>query len=214
MKKIINYSLLGILMIGICVVLALVWPPSYVKSINKKPVISVFDTTNIRIKQWEHYFTNVAPEYIDFKKRKFYHTRVLEMLIESGIPKERAEIYAEIPTIESNWDIHAKSSKGASSMWGLMDKTARQYHKGKNIIDPEISTTIAIKHLKLLDSTMGKDVSRVLFSYNGGSGEIASKMEEYETIDTWLIPFNNETYNFAPKVIGAYLTCKKMIKQN
>ena len=168
-------------------------------------------STNTRVQQWVHYYSKVDSTPLNnIHGRNFYTHPIVQRLIKQGIPIERAEIYAEIPEIESKWKVHAISNKGALGLWQIMPATARRYHfKEQDMYDPVIATECACQYLAFLDSLFSGDVAAVLFAYNGGEGAIASSSKAYRTKDTWLIAFSSqETYNFAPKVLGAWL-CKK-----
>jgi hypothetical protein len=168
------------------------------------------DTNNIRIQQWRHYF-EVDSSHINRERREFYYGTVKQMFLDAGFSEAKARIYAEMPTVESNWKATAKSKAGALGLWQFMPATALEYGvKEEDLKDPFISTVIAINYIKDLDSLMHGDVARVLFSYNGGLGIVNSHMDKYQTKDVWLIPFaSRETYDFAPKVIGAYLAMNR-----
>lgn len=163
---------------------------------------------NIRIKQWKHYYN--LPGMLNDWKRNFYITQIIEMFLQAGFDTISANIYAEIPTVETNWDIRATSKKGAIGLWGIMPATGKKYGITEHaLFDPHIATVTAIRELKLLDSLMGHDIAKVLFSYNAGVGAVLERMDKYQTTDVWLVAFSEETYNFAPRVLGAYAACQK-----
>lgn len=203
--------LLGILVL---LILALIGPvlvnkPMVFNFVSDTEVVQdslvLIDTTNIRIQTWVHYYSK-HPYEIDRKKRNFYYSRVREMFMESGFSPDVASIYAELPSIESNWNSRAVSHAGARGLWQIMPSTAKEYgYSADELMDPEISTRIAIAHIKDLDSLHQHDIAKVFFSYNGGLGTVRAGLEKYETDNVWLVPFpSTETYHFAPKVLGVH----------
>jgi soluble lytic murein transglycosylase-like protein len=169
-------------------------------------------STNTRVQQWVHYYSKVDSTPLNnVHGRNFYTHPIVQRLLKQGIPIERAEIYAEIPEIESKWKNHVISSKGAVGLWQVMPNTARQYHFGiPDLSDPVTATNCACQYIKYLDSLFSGDVASVLFSYNGGENNTLKLFKKYKTRDPWLIPFPSpETQDFAPKVLAAYLRMKE-----
>jgi hypothetical protein len=176
----------------------------------KNPLISVY-SENIRIQQWKHYYTSVDNSSLNnVHGREFYTYPIVQSLLKNGIPMERAEIYAMLPEIESKWNIRAVSNKGAIGLWQIMGPTARRFHfKEIDMYDPVLATKCATQYLTYLDSLFSGDVAAVLFSYNGGESGVKSLAKKYKTDNVWMIAFSTqETHEFAPKVLGAWL-CKK-----
>lgn len=202
------YYLLGFLFIvAIAVFTGSIYAPNLsAKSTESMQGVHAIDTTNIRTTQWKHYYT-VNTKEINVSKRSFYYARIKNMFVEAGFPPDEAAIYAEIPSVESNWNCRALSPMGARGLWQLMPRTAKEYGLSEgDLLDPALSTRIAINHIRDLDSLMGHDVAKVLFSYNAGLGLVNSQLSIYKTNNVWLVPFSStETYHFAPKVLGAYL---------
>lgn len=165
-------------------------------------------SSNTRVQQWEHYFDEVSkPSTKTQKGREFYLETILQRFTKYNIPKERAEIYAELPGIESTWRSDAISPAGAKGLWQIMPATAKRFgYTVQDLKDPVLSTECALRYISFLDSLYSGDVAAVLFAYNGGEGTVNSGMSQYKTSDVWLIDFKSrETYNFAPKVLGAWL---------
>lgn len=172
---------------------------------------------NTRVQQWKHYFSEVTKPSTDrIRGRDFYLETILKKFSKSNIPKERAEIYAEIPEIESAWRSDAKSPVGAKGLWQIMPETAQRYgYTELDMKDPVKATACAVRYISFLDSVYKGDVAAVLFAYNGGEGTVNLAMKSYKTDDVWLIEFKSrETYNFAPKVLGAWLHNKEQTQEN
>jgi soluble lytic murein transglycosylase-like protein len=200
-------------LVGFLIVLAIVVffgslhvPTLSAKSTESLMGVHAIDTTNIRTIQWKHYYAVNSGE-INVNKRSFYYARVKNMFIEAGFPTDEATVYAEIPSVESDWNCRAISKSGARGLWQFMPSTAKEYGlSAEELFDPALSTRIAINHIRDLDSLMNHDVAKVLFSYNAGLGLVNSQLSAYKTNNVWLVPFSStETYHFAPKVLGAYL---------
>jgi membrane-bound lytic murein transglycosylase D len=197
-----------------CVLLIVAWMIVVVPRIQEHRLVlesalpisySIVDTSNIRIKQWVHYFKHSAR--IDTLRRNFFYTQIFQMFKQEGFDDEHAKIYSEIPTIESGWKIISKSSSGAIGLWQILPSTGKQYGaKLEDLYDPVVSTKIAIAYIKDLERTFGGDIPKVLFSYYAGLGVVNTLLTENETTNVWLVPFDDqEAYNYAPKVLGAYL---------
>ncbi len=175
--------------------------------VEQQSLIQLY-STNTRVQQWKHYFACVQTKSLESKRsRDFYQPAVLRLFIDNGIPKDRAEIYAEIPDVESLWRPNAISHRGAMGMWQIMPATASRYKfNPRDMYDPVKATNCAVKYLYDLDTLYKGDVAAVLFSYNGGEGGVAKQAKNFKTNNYWLIDFTSrETYDFAPKVLGAWL---------
>jgi membrane-bound lytic murein transglycosylase D len=178
-----------------------------IKGVQKNTFIDMY-SKNTRVQQWKHYYEVVQTRSLETRKsREFYFTAITNMLANSKIPRERAEIYAEIPDVESLWKPSAISHRGALGLWQIMPNTAKRYgYKPNDMYEPAKATQCAIKYLIFLDSLYSGDVAAVLFAYNGGETGVATHAKIFQTKNFWHIEFTNrETYNFAPKVIGAWL---------
>jgi len=175
--------------------------------IKVNPLIEEY-TQNTRVQQWRHYFDVVQTKNPEAKRsREFYRTGILASLSKAGIPKERAEIYAEIPHVESLWRSSAISHRGALGLWQIMPNTARRFgFNPADMYDPDRATACAVRYISFLDSLYAGDVAAVLFSYNGGETGVSNHVKKHKTENVWHVEFTSrETYNFAPKVLGAWL---------
>lgn len=178
-------------------------------STSDTTTIMIADTNNVRVRQWRHYFNNV--NHINEKRRSFYYKTVYEMLKSSGFSEQKSRIYAEIPSVESNWNSTAVSSSGAIGLWQIMPRTGEEYDISKEqLMDPYINTQVAIAFLQDMDTLMRGDIAKVLFTYNAGAGVVNSLLVSTRTDDVWMVAFpKQETYHFAPKVLGAYLAMNR-----
>lgn len=201
------YGIAFIVVLLLCSLPFMCKPSGYiVQAANVSTVHTTVDTTNIRIQQWANYY-RTHPTVLNRAKRSFYYNRIRQMFLDNGFSEESATVYADIPSIESNWYSKARSKAGAIGIWQQMPSLAADYGRVVDeLYDPEYATQLAINHIHDLDSLFEHDIAKVLFSYNGGLGLVNSQLKEFKTNDAWLIPFERrETYDFAPKVLGAHL---------
>lgn len=73
--------------------------------------------------------------------------------------------------VESNYNPHALSSKGAMGLMQLMPATARMYDVA-NPFDAAQNVDAGVRHLKGLLNNFGGDVSLSLAAYNAGQGAV------------------------------------------
>ncbi|MBQ3415556.1 MAG: lytic transglycosylase domain-containing protein [Clostridia bacterium] len=155
------------------------------------------------------------------------HEKILKMIY----PKEYSEfvekysteynvnsnlVYAVIKA-ESNFDINAKSNKGARGLMQLMEETAKDINKklentinereiSSKLNEPEYNINLGTKYLSILIEKYG-NIEIALTAYNAGIG----------TVDNWLengtlssdgsniekIPYK-ETNNYVRKILRDY----------
>ncbi len=96
--------------------------------------------------------------------------------------------------VESNFDAHAVSHKGAKGLMQLMPATAR-FHKVDNAYDPVQNIYGGVRHFRLLLDRFDGNVQLALAAYNAGAGAVA----KYNRI-----PPYRETRNYVRRVMGYY----------
>jgi soluble lytic murein transglycosylase-like protein len=92
--------------------------------------------------------------------------------------------------VESNFNPHAVSSKGAMGLMQLMPATARMYEV-RNPFDAAQNVDAGVRHLKGLLQNFGGDVSLSLAAYNAGQGAVER---------TGGIPPYTETRNYVKRI--------------
>jgi len=96
--------------------------------------------------------------------------------------------------VESNYNSHAISNKGAMGLMQLMPSTAKIL-KVKNPFDPAQNVDAGVRHLKsLLDSYNG-DVKLTLAAYNAGEGAVARSAG---------VPHIAETQDYVRRITNLY----------
>lgn len=143
--------------------------------------------------------------------RAFYYPQAVRMFEEAGFSEEKSRLYSELPTVESSWEPSAISPTQVKGFWQQTRSTASRYNLGfTNGLDDRVdflkSTKAAIEHIKALEKLFNGDPVKVLFAYNGGEGEVIQGLKEHGTDNPFYVNFKrDEVFNFAPRVIGAYL---------
>lgn len=85
---------------------------------------------------------------------------------------------AIIPIVESDYNDHAISPKGAGGPWQLMPELAKDYHmKDNERFDFKKSTEVALNHLKQLHDQFG-NWDLTFAAYNAGSGRVENALRD------------------------------------
>ena len=96
--------------------------------------------------------------------------------------------------VESNFNSHAVSRKGAMGLMQLMPKTAREL-RVKNPFDPDQNVDAGVRHLKYLLENYNGDVNLTLAAYNAGEGAVRRSAG---------VPRYAETQDYVRKITHIY----------
>lgn len=132
---------------------------------------------------------------------------ILEEVEKRGMPSE----IALLPMIESTFNPHARSSKGAAGLWQLMPGTGRIYGLKQNSwydgrIDIVESTQAALDYLEYLHERFDGNWSLALAAYNSGEGKVERAINKNKArrkpTDFWSLSLPQQTSNFVPKLLA------------
>jgi membrane-bound lytic murein transglycosylase D len=144
------------------------------------------------------------------RKQGRYRSLIEGTLDKHGLP--RFLLY--VAMIESGYDPHDRSHKGAVGLWQFMPEGARIYglrvdHWIDERKDPLRSTEAAARYLGDLKARFGS-WHLALAAFNAGYGAVLRAMQKYNTNDYWELCRHEdglpwETLNYVPKAIASAL---------
>jgi len=105
-----------------------------------------------------------------------------------------ANLVRAVVKVESNFNSHAISNKGAMGLMQLMPSTAKML-KVKNPFDAQQNVDAGVRHLKSLLESYGGDVNLTLAAYNAGEGAVARSAG---------VPRFAETQDYVRKITNIY----------
>ena len=105
-----------------------------------------------------------------------------------------ANLVRSIIKVESNFNPHAVSRKGAMGLMQLMPSTARELNV-TNPFDVEQNVDGGVRHFKGLMDNYNGDVSKSLAAYNAGIGAVQKSRG---------VPRYPETRNYVKRITGIY----------
>lgn len=125
---------------------------------------------------------------------------------EAGVPVELLAVAG----VESGFNPHARSPKGALGVWQFMPATARRYGLRVNEtiddrLNPELETHAAVRYLRDLHLKFG-DWILALAAYDAGEDRVQTAIERSGITDFWILKqqhlLSKETRNYVPAVLG------------
>lgn len=119
---------------------------------------------------------------------KIYGADIESAANEYNIPKD---LLSKLIYIESEFDINAKSKKGAQGLGQFMPNTAKEYEV--DVKDPKSSIYGAAKYLNTLNKQVNGDWNKTLAAYNWGIGNLQKKGIENAP---------KETRKYITKILG------------
>lgn len=106
-----------------------------------------------------------------------------------------------IIVVESGFNSHAVSKRGAVGLMQLMPETARRFG-ARNLYDPKQNVHAGANYLKFLIGRYGQNLRLALAAYNAGEEAVARNGGQ--------IPPFLETQAYVPRVLGIY---QKLVEQ-
>lgn len=156
------------------------------------------------------HFTNKpsTPRYADMKRVSYMpessvrRTRPVNPerfnpLIEQAAREHQIDqgLLHAVITVESGYDPHAVSRRGAVGLMQLMPQTARRYGV-RNMYDPAQNIQGGARYLRELMGKFNNDLSLTLAAYNAGEDAVAQYGNR--------IPPFRETRSYVPRVLDQY----------
>jgi soluble lytic murein transglycosylase-like protein len=106
-----------------------------------------------------------------------------------------AALLKAIIEVESGFDAHARSSKGAIGLMQVMPATAARYGRF-NLYSPEENVDVGARYLRDLLSMFGGNVRLAVAAYNAGENAVIHS--------GWQVPAYPETLKYVPMVLERY----------
>jgi soluble lytic murein transglycosylase-like protein len=134
---------------------------------------------------------NYAPVGNDFVSSEQINSAIEEAAARHNVDPN---LVRAVIKVESNFNPHAVSRKGALGLMQLMPFTAREL-KVTNPFDPHQNVDAGVRHLKQLLNNFGGDVNLTLAAYNAGSGAV---------LRSGGVPHYAETQNYVKRITNLY----------
>jgi membrane-bound lytic murein transglycosylase D len=164
------------------------------------PVSNAKVNTKIRKSIRKHSF-NTQTEELQAKAKKWFP--IIEPILKLyGIPED----FKYIPLLESGFDSHVRSPRGAAGVWQFMPGTAREYGlkvgKGKDDrLNVRKSTIAACRYIKELYGEFNS-WTLAAAAYNGGSPRVAKAITRQNKGNYFYMHLNRETAKYVYTLVA------------
>ncbi len=203
-KKTLSVSVLSFLLFTMIPV------PSYAQG-NAAPGVSLKNVMKKSIKKAEKKAL-LSESQIHAGHNSPHMPYILKEVEKRKLPRE----IAYLPVIESGFQQHAVSNKGARGLWQLMPGTASQYglKDPASISDVKSSTGAALTYIEYLNKKFNRDWDMTLAAYNAGEGRIARAIKNNKaagkstSVSALKLPKETRDY------IGKFQVLKRVLKSN
>ncbi len=137
-----------------------------------------------------------APDNREILRGRAMTSRELDSIIEQAAQRHDVDpnLVRSLIKVESNFNAHAVSPKGAMGLMQLMPGTARTLNVS-NPFDPQQNVDAGVRHLKHLLQDYNGDVKLSLAAYNAGAGAVARSKG---------VPRNAETRSYVKRITALY----------
>jgi hypothetical protein len=160
-----------------------------------------------RIQHFVDQYEGNEKQMTKISKASPYLHFIVEELEKRNMPGE----LALLPMIESSFEPHATSNKGAAGLWQFMGRTGKEYglkqdkwYDGRR--DITASTRAALDYLKFLHEEFGGNWMLALAAYNAGPGTvnraIQRNLREGKPTNFWDLKLPKETKLYVPKFLA------------